>query len=100
LAAPVGTRLREILQIRERAFSERDASLFNDIYTSSCPCLHAGRDAIAALKKEEVLWKDRSISIEIQSAKSIGKRLWEVVALSCFVVSDGAWLGRIVDTRS
>jgi hypothetical protein len=67
------TRLREILQIRERAFSERDASLFNDIYTSSCPCLHAGRDAIAALKKEEVLWKDRSISIEIQSPRSLAR---------------------------
>jgi hypothetical protein len=77
----VVTRLREILQIREQAFSERDASFLEDIYTSNCPCLQAGRDAIAALKKEEILWKDRSISIEVESAKSINKRLWQVVAL-------------------
>jgi hypothetical protein len=74
-------RLQEILQIRERAFNTRDASLFGDVYTSSCPCLRAGREAIAALKKENIRWKDRSISIEVQSAKSINKRLWEVTAL-------------------
>jgi hypothetical protein len=74
-------RLREILQIRERALTERDASLFDDVYSSTCPCLRAGRDAIAALKKENILWRDRSISIEIQSAKSVNNRLWEVVAL-------------------
>jgi hypothetical protein len=75
------TRLREILQIREQAFSKRDASLFDDVYTSRCPCLRAGREAIAALKKEKIQWQDRSISIEVQSAKSIDSRLWEVVAL-------------------
>jgi hypothetical protein len=74
-------RLREILQIRERALTERNASLFDDVYTSTCPCLRAGRDAIAALKKEDILWQDRSISIEIQSVKSVNNRLWEVVAL-------------------
>jgi len=77
----VVTRLREILQVREQAFSKRDASLFDDVYTSSCPCLRAGRNAIAALKKEQILWQNRSISIEVQSAKSINPRLWEVVAL-------------------
>lgn len=77
----VVTRLREILQVREQAFSKRDASLFDDVYTSSCPCLRAGRNAIAALKKEQILWQNRSISIEVQSAKSINHRLWEVVAL-------------------
>jgi hypothetical protein len=75
------TRLREILQVREEAFSKRDASLFDDVYTSSCSCLRAGRDAIAALRKEKILWQDRSISIEVQSARSIDNRLWEVVAL-------------------
>jgi hypothetical protein len=64
-------RLREILQVREEAFSKRDARLFDDIYTSSCPCLRAGREAIAGLKKEKIRWRDRSISIEVQSAKSI-----------------------------
>jgi hypothetical protein len=75
------TRLREILEIREEAFIKRDASLFDDVYTSSCPCLKAGREAIAGLKKENIRWQGRSVSIEIQSAKSINSRLWEVVAL-------------------
>jgi hypothetical protein len=74
-------RLREILQIRERAIKERDASLFDEVYTSNCPCLRAGRAAIAALNRENILWTNRSISIEVQSTKRISERLWEVVAL-------------------
>lgn len=74
-------RLQEILRIREQAFRDRDASLFDDVYTSDCSCLRAGRVAVAALKKENVRWQDRSISIEVQSAKELNKRLWEVVAL-------------------
>jgi hypothetical protein len=81
LETEVTARLKEILQVRERAFLERDASLFDDVYTSDCSCLRAGQDAIAALKRENVLWKDRSISVQIQSAKSLNDRLWEVVAL-------------------
>jgi hypothetical protein len=79
--AEVVTRLREILQTRERAFRVRDASLFESIYSSDCPCLRAGRDAIAALKKENILWRDRSISILVKSASSLNERLWEVDAL-------------------
>jgi hypothetical protein len=74
-------RLQEILQVREQAFRERDATLFEDVYTSDCACLKAGRVAIAALKRENVLWQDREISIEIQSAKELSNRLWEVVAI-------------------
>jgi hypothetical protein len=77
----VVARLREILDIREQAFRQRDASLFDEVYTSECPCLRAGRDAIAALKKENVRWTNRSISIEVESAKGVNNRLWEVVAL-------------------
>jgi hypothetical protein len=77
----VVTRLREILEVREQAFRERNAALFENVYSSDCTCLRAGRDAIAALKKEKVLWKNRSISIEVQSAKSISDRLWEVTAI-------------------
>jgi hypothetical protein len=60
---------------------ERDEDLFEEVYTSDCSCLRAGRSAIAALKKERVRWQSRSISIEVQSANSINNRLWEVVAL-------------------
>jgi hypothetical protein len=77
----VVARLREILQVREEAFASRDASLFDQVYTSDCPCLKAGRDAIAALVKENVVWKGRSISILVQSTQRINDRLWEVVAV-------------------
>src|SRR5215208_7803691 len=74
-------RLREILDVREQAFRERNAALFDNVYSSDCTCLRAGRDAIAALKKEKVLWRNRSISIEAQSARGMSDRLWEVVAI-------------------
>jgi hypothetical protein len=77
----VVARLREILRVREEAFASRDASLFDQVYTSDCPCLKAGRDAIAALVKENVVWKGRSISILVQSTQRINDRLWEVVAV-------------------
>jgi hypothetical protein len=80
-ASEIVTRLREILEVREQAFRQRDATLFDEVYTSDCACLRAGRDAIAALKKEKVQWKNRSISIQVESAKSVNNRLWEVVAL-------------------
>jgi hypothetical protein len=77
----ITTRLREILQIRERAFRDRNARLFDEVYTSDCSCLRAGRDAIAALRREGVIWRNRSISLEIQSARSLSDKLWEVVAV-------------------
>jgi hypothetical protein len=77
----VVARLREILEVREQAFRERNSGLFDSVYTSDCACLRAGRDGIAALKRERVLWKNRSISIEVESAKSMNDRLWEVVGL-------------------
>jgi hypothetical protein len=73
--------LREIIQIRERAFRDRDASLFDDVYTSDCSCLQAGREAINALQREKVVWKDRSVSINVQSVDNINDNLWEVVAI-------------------
>jgi len=77
----VVARLREILEVREQAFRERNAALFEDVYSSDCACRRAGRDAISALKKEKVRWKDRSTSIEVQSARSVSPRLWEVTAI-------------------
>jgi len=79
--AKVTARLREILQVREKAFAKRDASLFEDVYTSDCSCLEAGRAAIATLEKEKVLWRNRSTSIDVQSAREVNDRLWEVVAV-------------------
>jgi hypothetical protein len=76
----VVARLREILRVREEAFARRDASVFDQVYTSDCPCLKAGREAIAALVRENVVWRGRSVSIRIQSARRINNQLWEVVA--------------------
>jgi hypothetical protein len=77
----VVARLREILRVREEAFARRDASLFDQVYSDDCPCLKAGRDAIAALVKENVVWKGRSVSILVQSTQRINDQFWEVVAL-------------------
>lgn len=79
--AEVIRRLREILQVRELAIRERDASLFDGIYTSDCSCLRAGREAVAALAREHVQWSERSISIDVKSTNSLSTRLWEVVAV-------------------
>jgi hypothetical protein len=77
----VVARLREILRIREEALAKRDASLFDQVYADDCPCLKAGRDAIAALLKENVVWKGRSISLLVQSTDQINEHLWEVVGV-------------------
>jgi hypothetical protein len=77
----VVARLREILRIREEAFARRDASLFDQVYTNDCPCLKAGREAIAALVRENVVWKGRSVSVLVQSTQRLNDQLWEVLAL-------------------
>jgi hypothetical protein len=79
--AEVIARLRHILRVREQAFAARDASPLNQVYASDCPCLAAGRDAIAALRRARVVWKGRSISLRVQSTQEVNDRLWEVVAL-------------------
>jgi hypothetical protein len=77
----VVTRLQEILRVRERAFRDRNPALFEEIYSSDCPCLPAGRNAIAALKREHIIWRERSILVQIKSARKISDRLWEVMAV-------------------
>lgn len=77
----VVARLREILRVREEALAARDPNLLDQVYASDCPCLKAGRDAIAALRNEHVVWKGRSISLQVQSTQPVNVRLWEVVAL-------------------
>jgi len=76
----VANRLREIIKIREEAFQKRDASLFDDIYTSDCPCLEGARAAIQQLLKDDAVWRGRSTSIRIQRVSRITGRLWEVLA--------------------
>jgi len=79
--AQVVARLQEILKVREEAFQRRDAGLLEDIYTTDCPCLQAGRAAIAELLKEHSVWKGRSVSIRVQNVSPVNQRLWFVIAI-------------------
>jgi hypothetical protein len=47
--AEVIERLREILQIRDRAFHERNSKPLEDVYTVDCPCREGDRNAIKEL---------------------------------------------------
>jgi hypothetical protein len=76
----VTSRLREILRVRDRALLTRDTRLLSDIYTVDCRCLTDGQALIRQLRKENVVWKDVSTNIEIESAEEINDRLWVVVA--------------------
>jgi len=77
----VVARLREIIRVREEAFARRDPNLFDQVYSDDCPCLEAGRKAIAALVRANVVWKGRSVSVLVQSTERINDQLWEVVGL-------------------
>ena len=48
----VVSRLRDILEQRDRAYRERDAGLLRKVYSSDCPCLRGDRDAIRQLLKD------------------------------------------------
>ncbi len=79
--AEVVARLQEILKVREEALQRRDASLFDEIYTTDCSCLQSGRAAIAELLKKHVVWKGRSVSIQVEDASRVSQRLWLLVAV-------------------
>ena len=46
--AEITTRLREILDVRDKALLERDPALLSDIYTTDCKCLDDGRALITS----------------------------------------------------
>jgi hypothetical protein len=76
----ITSRLDEILEVRDRALLTRDAQLLSDIYTIDCQCLEDGRALIKQLRREKVVWKGVSTSIEVQSVEEVNSRLWVVVA--------------------
>lgn len=76
----IETRLREILNVRDRALLERNAELLSEIYTIDCTCLNDGRALIRQLRKEKVVWKGLNTKIAIQDTEEVNKRLWTVVA--------------------
>jgi hypothetical protein len=79
--AEVTTRLREILAVRDRALSERDASLLINIYTSDCKCLKDGRALISQLRKEGIVWKGVKTSVMVRDIEEASERLWIITAM-------------------
>jgi hypothetical protein len=75
------TRLREILDVRDRALLARNAELLRDIYTVDCDCLEDGRSLIQQLRNENVVWRGVRTDITIRSTEEVNDRLWIVVAV-------------------
>jgi hypothetical protein len=73
-------RLREILEIRDRALLARDANLLSDIYTVDCECLEDGRALIRQLRSENIVWRGVQTNITVRSVEEVNDRLWIVVA--------------------
>ena len=73
-------RLREILQIRDRAFRERDSKPLEDVYTIDCPCLEGDRNAIKELASNNYHMIGGTTSIKVRRTDQVNGRLWLVVA--------------------
>jgi hypothetical protein len=76
----VASRLRSILEVRDRALLVRDAELLSDIYTIDCECLKDGQALIRQLQRENLVWKGVRTRISIKSAEEVNDRLWIVIA--------------------
>jgi hypothetical protein len=76
----IASRLRSILEVRDRALLVRDAELLSDIYTIDCECLKNGKALIRQLQRENLVWKGVRTRISIKSAEQLNDRLWIVVA--------------------
>jgi hypothetical protein len=94
------SRLREILQVRDRALLERDAELLSSIYTVDCECLRDGRTLISQLHRENIIWKGVRTDVTVRSAEEANDRLWVVVATirtpAVRIETEGGRLIRIV----
>jgi hypothetical protein len=76
----VTSRLREILQVRDRALLSRKVDLLTGIYTIDCECLEDGRALINQLRKENIVWRGVRTEVAVTSAEEVNDRLWLVVA--------------------
>jgi hypothetical protein len=85
-STPLGTRaevierLRRILEIRDRAFRERNAEILEDVYTVDCPCLEGDRNAIQELVTNNYRMVGGATSIRIRRTNQVSAKLWLVVA--------------------
>jgi hypothetical protein len=76
----VVARLRAILEVRDRAYRERDVGLLREVYTTDCPCLRGDGRAIERLIKDDAVWVGASTSVKVQKLERASDRLWIVVA--------------------
>jgi hypothetical protein len=74
------SRLRSILEVRDRALLARDPELLSEIYTVDCECLKDGQKRIRQLQRENIVWKGVRTDISIKSVEEVNDRLWMVVA--------------------
>jgi ketosteroid isomerase-like protein len=76
----VVSRLRDILEQRDRAYRERNVSLLRKVYSVDCPCLRGDGDAIEQLLKDDAVWIGASTSVRVKRLQKVNDRLWIVVA--------------------
>jgi hypothetical protein len=73
-------RLRKILEIRDKAFRERNTEILDDVYTVDCPCLKGDRNAINELTANNYHIVGGTTSVRIREVNRVSARLWLVVA--------------------
>ena len=76
----VVSRLRDILEQRDRAYRERNVDLLRKVYSVDRPCLRGDGDAIKQLLKDDAVWIGASTSIRVKKFDKVNDRLWIVVA--------------------
>ena len=76
----VVSRLRDILEERDRAYRERNIDLLRRVYSVDCPCLRGDGDAIRQLLKDDAVWIGASTSVRVKKLEKVNDRLWIVVA--------------------
>ena len=78
--AEVVERLRKILEVRDKAFRERNAEILDDVYTVDCPCLKGDRNAINELTANNYHMVGGVTSVRIREVNRVSARLWLVIA--------------------
>jgi hypothetical protein len=91
-------RLHEIFRVRDRAIQSRNQELLTGIFTVDCPCLKGDRELIQQLKRDKLIWRGISVSIEVQEVERINSQLWAIsglVTTSPFdIVEESGAIGR------
>jgi hypothetical protein len=73
-------RLREILQVRDQAFRERNAKILKDLYTTDCPCLEGDRNAIRELIDNNYHVVGGKTSVRVRRVERVTDKAWLVIA--------------------